>query len=105
MESEPNPELYEEMDAPYPSDEAAKAALDAFFEEMVEVRRRHRIGNVVCIASAQAPEDAMLSTYGHCGDSRYIVPLVLHALKSERAKRAEPLARIDQSIREVLGEK
>ena len=105
MKSASNPELYEEMNAPYPSDEEAKAALDAFFEEMVEVRKRHRIGNVVCIASAQAPDDATFSTYGHCGDSRYIVPLLMHALKSERVKRAEPLARIDQSIREVLGEK
>lgn len=102
MNSQSNPELYEEMNAPYDSPEEAQAALEAFAADVQEARKRHRIGNVAYVACAQDDKEHPWATYGHCGDSRYIVPLLTYALKTERDKYAAPLDRVDGMINEVL---
>ena len=48
--------LYERMSEPYPAAEDAKAALDAFIDDVVALREKHRIASFVICASASGPE-------------------------------------------------
>lgn len=48
--------LYERMNVPYPTQEEAKAALNAFLDDVLELREKHRISNFVISASARGPE-------------------------------------------------
>lgn len=99
MNTEHNPEHYEQMNAPYDTAEDANAALDAFFEDMIALRKKHRIGNVVTVACVCVKNDEQpLSMSGHCGSSSYIVPLLISAIQTQRAQFSKPLNRIDSLI-------
>ena len=50
MSFEPNAEQYEECSEPYAGTESATAALNAFRDELFELRKKHRVANVVFIA-------------------------------------------------------
>lgn len=44
-----NPALYRELSQPFANLEAANAALEGFAKEFEELRKKHRIPDVVCI--------------------------------------------------------
>lgn len=49
--------LYRAMSEPFPDVEAANAALGAFFEELYELRRKHRIADVLAVVQFSVVED------------------------------------------------
>lgn len=56
--------MYERMNVPYPTQEEATAALDAFIDDVVALREKHRIGSFVICASVSGhvcPTATMLS--------------------------------------------
>lgn len=47
--TEPNPSLYRELSQPFPTIEAAQAALDAFRLELAELRKKHKIPDIAIV--------------------------------------------------------
>jgi len=54
-----NPKLYRELSVPFESAEAANAALTAFYEEVRELRKKHKITDLhlICQVSANFKDD------------------------------------------------
>ena len=54
MQIKPDPKLYREMAVPFPSPEAANEAHEAFFTELGELRKKHKIRDLYCTVAGSA---------------------------------------------------
>lgn len=91
-----DPDTYAAMSVPHETVEGFTLALRGFEADMREVRKKHRIKNVVYILSGAVIGHEDPITYGHMGDSRIVWPLV--AMVHGRL-RADELARLEDASR------
>ena len=59
---------YAEMMKPHADAEAADTTLKAFFQELYELRNKHRLANVSVIVSDSVSGSGCFYWSGHCGD-------------------------------------
>lgn len=84
-----NRELYEEMVKPRPLDEV-KSSLEAFGEELYELRKKHRIAEMLYVAVAiedDGGKGRSVAAVCHIGDQTNAVPMAATALRHFRAQR------------------
>lgn len=72
MKTEKNSARYRDMSVPYESHEAASKAIDAFYEELNEIRAKHRIADLTVVIAvnynlASGDETTAMCT-AHIGD-------------------------------------
>lgn len=95
-----NPKLFREMSVPFASAEAANQAVEAFYVELGELRKKHKLTNVYTVINASYattdPEDdeAEFFTSSMFGDFLRAESLVAWALGREQAHRQEMIAHI-----------
>lgn len=91
----PNPGLYREMAVPFPSEAAANGAMARFFEEVGELRKKHKItdvyfvvGGSVATDDPEYPESQFMAPMMY-GNQLNAEPLLAYALGFEQRKRQE----------------
>ena len=102
MTARNDPKLYTELNKPFASMDEANAASAAFFEELAELRKKHRIANLVVLAKvsmlADEGDGAPFEVEGMSslllGDSRAHLPMLAHAFGAEQNAEQERTARI-----------
>ena len=93
-----NPSLYRELSKPFPTKEAANAALVAFQEELGELRKKHRLADVTVVVSVSItyPDgeegDAMI--VGGYGSTTKRESMLAYAYGKERAENEAALAKM-----------
>jgi hypothetical protein len=93
-----NPKLFREMSEPFASKEEAREAADAFQEELGELRKKHKIRDVlyVCAFSTIGDNgeeyDSILQ--GHMGNSLIQEQLAAYALGTIQAERQEMIGQL-----------
>ena len=81
MEYISNPGLYEEMSKPYENASSATKAMQAFADDLRELRKKHRIPNVVAILGTKTKDGDNVRdqvSWTNCGDLA-LVPDMLNA--------------------------
>ena len=72
----PNPELYAELSKPHENAEAGGAALKAFFADVYELRKKHRIPDVLIAAAVIVdPGPAPVAVCYYAGDQALALPM------------------------------
>lgn len=102
MTSNPDPDLYARMAAPYASHEEAQAAITAFLEGVAKLREEHRIAEVVMIAGAYVPE-LVAQTMG-LGDARRAHLLAATLTREALLNAAEACEQEAEDLRSMAAE-
>lgn len=93
-----NPDLYREMSQPFANADEAEKALTGFFEELGELRKKHRIANAYTIIAVMVVgsdgEEGEVVTSGMYGDSLRAESLTAWAFGHESAQRQEKIAKL-----------
>jgi hypothetical protein len=90
-----DPKTYREMCVPFESADVAEKAITAFFEEVREVRIKHKMPDVLLVVSLSwMSEGEELPTMAlvHNGDSNKAEGMAAFALGHESARREEATA-------------
>ena len=93
----PNPDLYRELDVPFESQTEANAALDGFWSDLAEARKRHRIPDVVAsirITFQDAEGEAQVFTSCEFGDVLRHEAMVAHTLGQLQSERQQRIAKL-----------
>lgn len=89
---------YREMAEPYETSDEADAALNAFFEELRELRKKHRIANTYTVAQVSALDDEGyeqdLITAAHNGDNQRVLAMVAWAFGREQKHHEQMVRRL-----------
>ena len=85
---------YAAMSVPHDSIDLAEKAYGAFFEEVAEARKKHRIKDVVliacvCFAEGENQNEAMLS--GYLGSALMALPLTAQAFGTMKAEQEQTI--------------
>ena len=98
-----DPKLYREMSQPHASRKAAADAADAFFDDLREIRKKHRIADVAAViqipyAEADGAERHVLITThnGHVANNLPMLAQAFGAAKRDHIKTMELLASEDE---------
>ncbi len=91
-----DPKLFREMSEPFESASEADAAINAFFDELGELRKRHGFPNVYVIVGGSIVADSgdeheFVSTL-HYGNGLQAEPLTAYAFGKEQARREQAIA-------------
>jgi hypothetical protein len=94
-----DPENYRKMSEPFNGLDEANNAISAFFEEIGESRKRHRIPDVVVALSVnvryeEGGREGAPITYATYGDAHKTESLLAYALGSEANERRERIAKL-----------
>lgn len=93
-----DPELYREISKPFPSAEAASEAIDAFYDELYELRRKHKIPDVLVVMQVNGMtrdgQEGTMILSGMIGGAMYEESLAAYALGEASARRQEKIAAI-----------
>lgn len=93
--SKSNPGLYREMSAPFASADEANTALSAFYEDLYELRRKHRMTDVLCIVQVNVAlegDEAPMMSRMHIGNSLNALPLSAYAYGAESSENEQRIA-------------
>jgi len=85
---------FREMSVPYETSAAANAAWLAFWDDLCELRKKHRIKTVYVIANmpvARGDDEVTVTPIGHLGDRTMRTSLTAFAYGYEKAGDAERL--------------
>lgn len=85
--------LYHELSRPYPDHGSAVAALDAFAEDLAELRKKHRIADVCVVMAVTAKDEEVTSMVG-LGDQLKALTLLARAYGAAQEKLRRLLARL-----------
>ena len=92
------PDNYRKLCEPFPSAEAAEDALNAFWEELYELRNKHRIPDLTVVARANFASDdddeASVMVDVHCGDRLQKEPMLAWAFGRAQADRQAEIGRL-----------
>lgn len=85
-----DPELYAKLSTPFETEEAARAALHAFMDEVYEVRKKHgipdvTIGAMAIVQGATTPA----ATLGHFGNNLMALPMTAIMFKHYREEHEQ----------------
>ena len=90
-----NQKLFREMSQPHESRDALNKAHEAFYEELGELRKKHKIANVVTIIEDSydngKDESSMLTAFAY-GDGLKAESMSAYAYGTFKRKREEMLA-------------
>jgi hypothetical protein len=107
----PDPDLYAKMAVPFVSKGEADAAVEAFFEELEELRKKHKITTLICALMStylnDGGEDMELLTACSYGDHAACEALAAYQLgyqSAERAARTADMLRRGKRLREKRGD-
>ena len=93
-----NPSLYRQLSEPFPTPEAASAAIEAFWEELEEIRKKHKIPDVhMVLAWKSLGSDGQPGEYtasAHLGNELMAEPMAAYAYGKEQADRRERIASV-----------
>lgn len=97
MEAKRDPELFRAMSVPHESTEAGNAALTAFLEGVGELRKTHRIANVVttltvCCLGEDGQEGDLIVSH-QFGDTSRNEALCAYAFGRARKEREEQMVK------------
>ncbi len=95
MNFEPNPKLYREMSKPFSSMQEANAALQAFMDELGELRKKHKLPDVyfcVRISYEKDGEELPAMTHGGYGDSLEHESMLAFAIGQVQSDRQEMIS-------------
>ena len=95
MNAHNNPTLYRELSKPFAGRELAEQSMEKFFEELAELRKKHRIADVVCVTQvniqdASGEEGAQIATI-RLGQASEHPTILAHALGSIRQEMNQAL--------------
>jgi hypothetical protein len=100
-----NPKLYREME-PFESVELAQRASDAFFEELAELRKKHKITDVLAVckfsynaASGEESEAITMSSWGNAMNIETLAAYALGMIQAERQERIGALLKVKRGKR------
>ncbi len=95
---EPNPKLYREMSEPHPSVEAVNQALRAFFDEFGELRKKHKLRDVIAVVNTsylkEDGEECDGGSWFGYGSSLNHEMMLAHTLGVVQTDRQELLASV-----------
>lgn len=96
--TEHNPKLYREMSEPHENMEALNAALGSFFDDVAELRKKHKLRDVVFIVNtsyvAKDGEEIDGGVHGSFGNSLNHESMLAHTLGLVQANRQESIAKM-----------
>ncbi len=93
----PNPNLYRELDIPFESQAAADAALAAFWNDLAEIRRKHKIPDLVAsvrVSYASGDGEAQAFTSCEFGDVLRHEAMAAHTFGQLQAERQERIGKL-----------
>lgn len=92
MDVRPNPQRYRELAQPFPNVDAVDAALRAFFDDLEQVRAKHKIADVFCVVSVSCAAsdfpggEASVMITMHFGDALRASVLAAYGAGYEEAR-------------------
>ena len=92
-----DPALYRQMSIPFNTIDQANEALAAFFAEVAELRKKHRIADVVCLCEISHTldgEEVRGSAHLHLGDVGAHLPMLAREYGAARQKHEDDMARL-----------
>ena len=98
MSAKVDQKRYRQLSEPFASPEAANKAIEAFFEELGELRVKHRLPDIYCIIAGNVlypdgNEGEVYTTVSY-GDTTKREPMAAWGLGHESARRQELITRI-----------
>ena len=99
-----DPQLYREMCVPFPDTEATQIAVDAFYEDVRESRRKHKIPDVLVVIRFTTMVDGVeMTAYltGNNGNPLECEPMAAFALAESGQKRMAIIAEAQRSARKT----
>ena len=82
-------ENYRKLSVPKPSIEQANKDIAAFFEDLAELRKKHSIMDVLCVAQINViyedGEEGNPITYSHFGDQTKALAMAAYAMGTAKA--------------------
>lgn len=98
MSEKHNPDRYRELSKPFESIDAANKALELFYEELAELRAKHKIQDVLTVVQVtmlhEDGEEGQAFTSMHCGSELAAEGMAAWAYGSESAKRQERITKL-----------
>lgn len=92
-----NQELFREMSKPFESQDSADAAINAFFHDLGELRKKHKLTNLYCIISGsyvdQSGEHQFLNNLMY-GDQSLALELTAFAFGAEKVSHQQNVERM-----------
>lgn len=98
-----DPANYRKLAEPFPDSESANGAINAFWEELYELRNKHRLANLhvtisVNVAYPEGEVPVMVTL--HMGDALQALPMAAWAFGHEKASHEDVItAALAQSLR------
>jgi hypothetical protein len=93
-----DPALYRQMSAPFDTIEQSNEAISAFFAELSELRKKHRISDVICLCEINVTRDDGEEIRGSAklqmGDSSNYLPMIAREYGAARQEHEEGIASI-----------
>lgn len=91
-----DPKTYREMSVPHASTDAAQNAVNAFLDGVTELRKQHRLADVLVIVETniitQDGDEGTVSLVSHMGDSRKSLPMAARVYGQLKAQHDDDLA-------------
>lgn len=92
-----DPETYRKVSAPFPSTDAANAAIDAFYHDVREARAKHGIRDVHLIMGGEMLSDGNSQEFymsAHIGSTSNAEAMTAWAFGKAQARRQEEVMRL-----------
>ena len=92
-----DPENYRQLSQPFESLDAADKAVQSFFSEVSELRKKHKITNLYLIVGSSVTTDTgepEFLTTRHFGDSLKRESMVAYAFGQEQSERQELIGKL-----------
>lgn len=93
-----NPSLYHKLSEPFPTYEAASEAIDAFWVDLEEIRKKHKIPDIHLVLAWKAlGSDGQPGEYtasAHLGNELMAESMAAYAYGKEQADRRERIASV-----------
>lgn len=87
------PENYRELCKPFPNAAEAEKSLNAFWDDLYELRNKHHMTDVHVIVRVPIAEHHVMTSF-HCGDSLLGESMTAWAFGLQQASRQENIARV-----------
>lgn len=101
-----NPKLFRELSEPFTSNEEADKALRAFFDELGELRKKHRIRDLHMIVGGSVrtsdDDEGEFMSVMHYGDSSRAEAMSAYAYGVATAERQEVMSKFLKGTRKRL---
>lgn len=96
-----DPATYRKLSEPFESADAAQKAIEAFAEELAQLRKKHHLPNVTVVLKVNVitsdGEEGEIQTYAHLGDWIEAEPMLAWAFGQQQARRQESIAALLKS--------